>query len=106
MALRRHPPKRLLLEWLDGTEGSERLDPHLDTCEVCAAKLMDLESVETGPSLKAALGEVLAPPDDLTMRLEDGVKTRLASRVVFGVLADLYMTGWETSKMLLIEGEE
>lgn len=106
MVLRRHPTKRLLLEWLNGAEGSERLDPHLDTCEICAAKLMDLESVESGPWLKEALGEVLAPPEDLTDRLEDGVKTRLASRVVFGVLADFYATGWETSKMLLIEGEE
>ncbi len=106
MRLRRHPPRRLLLEWLDGADGSDRLDPHLDTCEVCATRLMDLESVDAGRSIKAALDEVLAPPEDLALRLEDGVKTRLASRVVFGVLADLYATGWETSKMLLIEGEE
>ena len=106
MKLRRHPPKRRLLEWLDGAPGTEELDAHFDTCEVCSARLMDLESVESGLSLKEALGEVLAPPEDLTMRLEDGVKTRLASRVVFGVLADMYITGWETSKMLLIEGEE
>ncbi len=106
MKLRRHPGRRALLEWLDGAPDSAELDEHLDTCEVCAARLMDLESVADEPSLQAALGAALAPPSDLTVRLEEGVKTRLAARAVFGVLADLYVTGWETSKMLLTEGDQ
>lgn len=105
MRRRRHPHRRDLLRWLDGADGTEHLDAHIDGCEVCAARLMDLEPVEASASVSSALHEVLAPPEDLSERLEDGVRTRLASRAVFGVLADLYATGWETSKLLLIEGE-
>lgn len=106
MRFRRHPSRRELLDWLEGKPGTEALDEHILECEVCAARLIDLESVSEQPGLQAALVAALAPPSDLTDRLEEGVKTRLASRAVFGVLADLYVTGWETSKMLLIEGDQ
>ena len=96
----RHPSRRALQEWLEHGEDSS-IDDHLATCQRCAAILEEL--AEDGPSLNDALALAFAPPRDLTERLEEKVAARLDSRVMFGVVSDLFGAGLETSKLLLLE---
>ena len=96
----RHPSKRALREWLEHGEDTS-IDEHLATCQRCATELENL--AEDGPSLGDALAMAFASPDDLTERLEQKVTARLDSRVMFGVVSDLFGAGLETSKLLLLE---
>lgn len=100
--MRRHPSKRALLDWLVGERDPE-LDDHIHGCEKCAGILEGLEPEESSQAISEALAFVLAPPGDLAEKLEVGVAARLNSRQVFGVVADLFGAGLETSRLLLTE---
>ncbi|MEZ5407641.1 MAG: zf-HC2 domain-containing protein [Acidimicrobiales bacterium] len=110
----RHPSKAVLRDWLTGEiepDTTDTVERHLDTCARCAATLEALEpapEVTPGPdsSLSSALAIVLAPPDDLARRLEEGVTARLSSRQMMEVVADLFGAGLETTRLLLIEGDD
>lgn len=97
----RHPSKRALQEWLDHGE-SETIDDHLADCQRCAATLEQLANDEE-PSLGDALAFAFDPPADFAERLEQKVSARLDSRVMLGVVSDLFGAGLETSKLLLLE---
>lgn len=100
-----HPSRRALQAWLQGDTGDIKLDAHVAVCTRCAdtlERLADDEADTTG-DLAGALALVLAPPDDLSTRLEDKVTQRLDSRVMFDVLSDLFAAGVETSRMLILE---
>ncbi len=98
--MRRHPSKRALRDWLLG-EASVDLQAHLDECEKCAETLEHLEKDEGLGGLAETLALVLAPPSDLTERLESGVSARLDSRMLAGIVFDLFQAGIETSRILL-----
>jgi predicted anti-sigma-YlaC factor YlaD len=97
----RHPSKRALQEWLDHGE-SATIDEHLADCQRCASVLEQI-ATEEEPALRDALTFALAPPDDFAERLEQKVSARLDSRVMLGVVSDLFGAGLETSKLLLLE---
>lgn len=73
----RHPNHQKLTMWLDG-DYSE-LDEHMDSCEVCAAALDDIDQVPA-PNLKPALLTLLKPPDDLHERVSAQIAQRLQGR--------------------------
>ncbi len=98
--MRRHPSKRVLRDWLLG-KGPAGLQAHLDECEKCAEALEHLEKDEGLSGLAETLAVVLAPPPDLTERLELGVSARLDSRLLAGIVFDLFQAGFETSRILL-----
>lgn len=101
-----HPSRRALRAWLLGEDADAKLDAHVAVCKRCANTLeqLDTDDVEGSESdLAGALAIVLAPPDDLSVRLEDKVTQRLDSRVMFGVLSDMFAAGIETSKMLILD---
>ncbi len=107
MKLRRHPKTEVLKEWLEGG-GSAEVDAHIATCLRCAESLERFDDElpladETSASVSDALAAVLRPPEDLTDRLEERVVARLDSRVMFGVVADLFGAGLEASKLLFTE---
>ncbi|MDH3679269.1 MAG: hypothetical protein OEV40_04885 [Acidimicrobiia bacterium] len=97
----RHPNRDTLVRWLNG-ESDANLDLHVDTCQRCASNLEALES-DAESDIGDALAEALAPPDDLTARLTEGVAAKLSSRQVMDVVADLFGAGLETTRLLLIE---
>ncbi len=104
----RHPSKAVLRDWLTGeieADTTDNVERHLDTCARCAATLEALEPAAETP-LGNALAIVLAPPSDLAQRLEEGVTARLSSRQMMEVVADLFGAGLETTRLLLIEGED
>lgn len=101
-----HPSRRALQAWLQGDSDDAKLDAHVAVCQRCAATLERLadEDAEGGADdLAGALAVVLAPPADLPTRLEERVTQRLDSRVMFGVLSDLFAAGVETSRLLILE---
>ncbi len=119
----RHPSKALLQSWLTGEiepHTTDTVERHLDTCARCAATLEALEPTPETPlgpealgpealgpdALGNALAIVLAPPVDLALRLEEAVTARLSSRQMMEVVADLFGAGLETTRLLLIEGDD
>ncbi len=101
-----HPSRRVLQTWLQGDVDDPKLDAHVTVCRRCANTLERLDSHEAEAQiddLAGALALALAPPDDLSTRLEHKVTQRLDSRVMFGVLTDLFAAGVETSRMLILE---
>ncbi len=103
--LLRHPSSRELGRWLSGDEGGAEIDAHLAVCDRCAARL---QAMDDTPELEISeqLTTLLAPPPDLTDRLERRVAAKLDTRRVLGVMADLFGVGFETGKLLLSEGPE
>ncbi len=96
----RHPNDDLLQQWLEG-EGGDDLDQHVTTCQRCASNLEKIDASTGENAIGAALAELLAPPDDLTDRLADGVAAKLSSQQIVNVIADLFGAGFETTRLLL-----
>ena len=95
----RHPNDELLQQWLDG-EGGDDLDQHVTTCQRCATNLEKMETADDD-AIGEALAELLAPPGDLTDRLQQGVTAKLSSNQIVNVVADLFGAGFETTRLLL-----
>jgi hypothetical protein len=94
----RHPSREALAHWLAGDDVDSKIDDHLRSCERCAAVVEELAT--TTEPVGEALALVLAPPPDLTDRLEKGVSAKLSSRQMMGVVADLFGAGFETARLL------
>lgn len=96
-----HPSRRALQEWLDHG-GDESLTDHIDDCQRCASVIEQLTEGEEH-AVGVALSAFFEPPADLANRLEEKVAARLDSRVVLGVVSDLFGAGVDTGKLLLFE---
>ena len=81
-----HPPVRRLQRWLDGAE--PKLDKHLGTCEVCAARIEALD--EPSAPLREALLEHLAPPELLDDRLRVTIDQRMQAREDLTLITELF----------------
>lgn len=97
---RRHPSRNSLRSWLLG-EHNDSIESHINTCERCATTLESLDDEDSSQAIGEALATVLAPPGDLIERLEIGVNSRLDSREMLTIMGDLFMAGFETSRLLL-----
>ncbi|MGI9613139.1 MAG: hypothetical protein ACR2QO_09530 [Acidimicrobiales bacterium] len=95
----RHPNDQVLRRWLNG-EGDSDLDEHVTTCQRCATNLEQMEP-PAEDAIGEALAELLAPPVDLTARLEEGVAAKLSSQQLMNVIVDLFGAGFETSRLLM-----
>ena len=96
---RRHPSRSSLRSWLLG-EHDDSIDSHINTCERCAVTLESLDNEDTSQAIGEALATVLAPPGDLIERLEIGINSRLDSREMLTIMGDLFVAGFETSRLL------
>jgi hypothetical protein len=104
----RHPSHAMLRDWLTGDIAelsTSNVERHLNGCERCAATLDALEPAPE-PRIADALAVVLAPPADLTQRLQRGVAAKLSSRQMVEVMADLFGAGMETTRLLLTEATD
>ena len=98
-----HPSRKALQGWLNGEPDADaKLDRHIATCRRCANTIEQLDASDES-NIAEALAQVLQPPSDLSQRLEERVAARLDSRVMLGVLSDLFGAGIETSRMLIME---
>ncbi len=98
-----HPSRKALQAWLNGeADGDAKLDAHIATCTRCANTLENLDA-DRNDRIAEALALVLEPPSNLSERLQERVAARLDSRVMLGVLSDLFGAGIETSRMLIME---
>ncbi len=105
MKLKRHPSNQELERWLSAADSGVEIDAHVATCDRCAMRLEALEEPAEA-AIAEQLASLLAPPEDLTERLERRVIAKLDSRQVLGVLADLFGAGIETSRLLLSEAPQ
>ncbi len=100
-----HPSRTTLIQWLDGENDDPKLDAHVATCRRCASTIEEFDHQQQ-VDIADALALVLQPPDNLSERLEERVAARVDSRVMLGVLSDLFAAGVETSRMLIMEETE
>lgn len=99
---RRHPTDTLLQRWLAGDPDVDvDVDRHVTACDRCAEALETMDDADD--DLSDALAMALAPPGDLSERLVAGVEAQLSSRAVFGIVADMFGAGLDTSRMLMFE---
>ncbi|MEM7340913.1 MAG: hypothetical protein AAF467_19810 [Actinomycetota bacterium] len=100
---RRQIPDSLLQRWLAGDPDVE-LDIEFDMATLDQfTDELDAMDAEDDDQLSDALALALAPPGDLSQRLVAGVEARLSSRAVFGIVADVFGAGLQTSRLLLFE---
>lgn len=94
-----HPNKKKLFAWLSGDE-VPRVERHVDKCERCAHVMENLdESSEF--QLADALKTVLAPPRDLSERVEKNLESRIETEFM-DYISDAFIAGLDTSKILIM----
>ena len=100
-----HPSRARLQQWLDTGEPLG-VGSHIEHCERCAERLeaIDLENAPlrldgTG-SLREALGELVAPPADLSSRVLHGIERRSRVERELSLLAGLLSIGVETAQLM------
>ena len=97
-----HPSSSKLSAWLEGKE-DEKIQAHVEGCDHCATTLERISEGITSNQLSEALIEILSPDQELTLRVEEAVQTKLESREVMELVSGLFVSGLETSKILVTE---
>ncbi|MDJ0768608.1 MAG: hypothetical protein QNJ12_07425 [Ilumatobacter sp.] len=100
-----HPSTHRLRQWL-ATGAPEGVGDHVEQCERCADRLEELDDAELEagdmPStLQHVLASVLAPPDDLSERVLQGVAVRSRADEELRLLGSLFSIGVETAQLML-----
>lgn len=97
-----HPSKSKLTAWLDGV-ANPKVDDHIASCERCATTIEQISADAETSQLGEVLAKVLEPPEDMTLRVEEAVASKLESREVLELVSGLFVSGVETSKILVSE---
>ncbi len=97
-----HPSTSKLTAWLEGSS-DEKLDAHVADCEHCATTIERISEDAESSDLSAALTTVLNPAEDVTYRVEEAVQAKIESREVLELVSGLFVSGVETSKILVSE---
>jgi len=104
-----HPSTARLRRWLDTGETSG-IAEHVDQCDRCADRLLELDSsdaavdAEAANLLQSAFLETIVPPPDLNERVLTSVAKRQQTERDLALLAGLFSIGVETAQLLL-DGE-
>jgi hypothetical protein len=88
---------------------SEKVTTHVEACERCASRLVDLADNETGGAViateEAMLAQVVktewAPPADLTERVIRGIDERAQNERDLNVMLGLFGVATETASLML-----
>lgn len=101
-----HPSNRRLRTWLD-TGATRRVTQHVETCERCADRLEQLDQVERARTagrgrmpIGDALRALLVTPDDLTLRVTDGLQTWRNGNQDLELFAELFSIGMDTARLV------
>ena len=104
-----HPSRSKLRDWLSSLSPSEKVTVHVESCERCASRLVDLADRETS-SLDQATNEALlaqvvraewAPPADLAERVIRGIDERQRNERDLSVMLGLFGIAAETASLML-----
>lgn len=104
-----HPSRSKLRDWLSALTPSEKVTVHVESCERCASRLIDLADRETGGVDKATdealLAQVVktewAPPADLAERVIRGIDERQRNERDLTVMLGLFGVATETASLML-----
>jgi hypothetical protein len=98
----RHPGRRRLERWLEGTAGA-RVERHVERCERCANRLLAGADDSADRMLTSALRSVLAPEDGYADRMTSGATRVIGEPSLVALFADLYRSGVTTVDLLVRE---
>lgn len=104
-----HPSRSKLRDWLSALAPSEKVTTHVESCERCASRLVDIADNETSgvevATEEALLAEVVksewAPPADLTERVIRGIDERAQNERDLNVMLGLFGVATETASLML-----
>lgn len=104
-----HPSRSKLRDWLSSLAPSEKVTAHVESCERCASRLIDLADRETGGVDKATdealLAQVVktqwAPPADLAERVIRGIDERQRNERDLNIMLGLFGVATETASLML-----
>lgn len=101
-----HPSNRRLRAWLE-TGGSRRVTQHVEKCEHCVDRLERLDQVDrarTAGRGRMPIGDALrslwVAPDDLTLRVTDGLQARRDGNQDLELFAELFSVGVDTARLI------
>lgn len=104
-----HPSRSKLRDWLSSLTPSEKVTLHVESCERCASRLIDLADRETGGVDKATdeamLAQVVktewAPRADLAERVIQGIDERARNERDLNLMLGLFSIATETASLML-----
>lgn len=104
-----HPSRSKLRDWLSALNPSEKVTVHVESCERCASRLIDLADRETGGVDKATdealLAQVVktewAPPTDLAERVIRVIDERQRNERDLNVMLGLFGVATETASLMM-----
>lgn len=104
-----HPSRSKLRDWLSSLSPSDKVTVHVESCERCASRLIDLADRETSGMDKATdealLAQVVraewAPPADLAERVIRGIDERQRNERDLSVMLGLFGIATETASLML-----
>ena len=104
-----HPTRSKLRDWLSAAAPSDKVTEHVETCERCASRLVDLADSETSGLDKATdeawLAQVVRavwePPADLAERVIRGIDERQRNERDLSVMFSLFGIATDTASLML-----
>lgn len=108
-----HPSRSKLRDWLQARLPSPKVTTHVETCERCASRLVDLADRETNGAEKATgearLAQIVktewVPPADLTERVIRTIGERERNQRDLNVVLGLFGVATETASLMFPEDE-
>ena len=92
-----HPSLRKLHRWVDGEPLP--IDRHLATCEYCADRLEPMLE-ESDDTIRLALLEILAVPDQLPERIRTEIDKRLANQRDLALFGEFFVLPLRTARII------
>ena len=101
----RHLSTKQLTSWLNGKPDHPEHDAHIDSCAKCAARVEQLDSDMNNvraisEEFRPALLAVLAPPENLHVRISERIAERLQSQSDVTLFGSLLGVPVETMKVV------
>lgn len=104
-----HPSRSKLRAWLAARRPSAKITTHVETCERCASRLVELADRETNGADKATDEAILAqvvkaewaPPAGLTERVIRSIDERERNQRDLNVVLGLFGVATETASLML-----
>lgn len=104
-----HPTRSKLRDWLSSLTPSERVTTHVESCERCAARLVDIADEDVSAGGQATDQDVFAqvvkaqwaPPADLTERVIRSIDQQERNQRDLNVMLGLFGVATETASLML-----
>ena len=106
-----HPSGSKLRAWLEDLVPSPAVTTHVESCERCASKLMELAEADVAPladvaPVAEAVTAAWAPPSDLTERVIRRIDAAERNRRDLEVVLGLFSVATETASLMLPGDEQ